>query len=138
MKNFTEDRAGSVYGYVRGFSMWPLLIPGDILRAEAVPMSGLSAGDIVVLEPGSDEPVVHRLMDISGMDSGCFNLITAGDRSGVDSQRRINVGEELLRITGVLRRGRWKVPLRKPLPLCARLPLTVVRLHCRLVRKLFW
>ena len=136
---FDKVRGRYSYGFVRGTSMWPCLVPGDVLRAERAPVEELSPGDVIVLEPNCDRPVVHRLTDLSRKPSGELELCTAGDRSGPDGKPfSTATGAELLRVTGVLRQGRWKRLSGPPSRVFSLTPGILVRLHCCIVRRFLW
>jgi len=134
--NFGTVRNGLVYGFVRGTSMWPAFVAGDVLRAEVIHAEDATAGDVLVIQHEEASTVVHRLFSIEIAEAG-LRLQTAGDRSGMDQPLYIAPETELLRITGVLRLGSWKaVPDR--FPLAGMIPGLILRLHCGLVRKLQW
>lgn len=136
---FDSAKGRYSYGFVRGTSMWPGLVPGDVLRAERAAAEDLSPGDVIVMGPAGDRPVVHRLTGVSRHPSGKLELCTTGDRSGPDGTPvTAETGEELLRVTGVLRRGVWKTPPGSPSRLSLLIPGFVVRLHCMLVRRFLW
>ena len=136
--NFTSKKGGVLYGYVKGTSMWPELVPGDILRAVRILPAELKPNEIIVLNYRSDNPVVHRLISIKEISDSNIELHTAGDRGGADPPAQICGNEELLRVTGVLRKGIWKTPGRRPFPFASVIPSIIVRVHCKLARKLFW
>ena len=136
--NFTSEKGGVLYGYVKGTSMWPELIPGDILKAVRVLSAELNPGEIIVLNYRTDSPVVHRLISIEEGSNSDIELHTAGDRGGADFPARIFKSEELLRVIGVLKKGKWKTPGKKPFPLASAIPCIIVKVHCILVRKLSW
>lgn len=137
--NFTETRGGFVYGFVRGLSMWPALIPGDLLRALPVAAVTLEPGNVVVLPSGKKgAPVVHRLLRLEEGPDGGLLLHTAGDRGGVDQPLGTDPEDKFLKITGVLRRRRWRRPGSSPPSWICRLPAIFVRLHCAAVRRLEW
>lgn len=136
--NFSEKKGKYYYGYVKGTSMWPELIPGDILRAEMVTAEKVSPGDIVVFAYKSNNPVVHRLIAIDTQINNSLLLFSAGDRSGEDPPTVIQMEEKLLRIRNILRNGFWKKPGRKSFPLSSKLPNFIIKLYCKLIRKLFW
>ncbi len=135
---FGKKRGEYYYGVVKGTSMWPELIPGDILRAEIVKTDKITPGDIVVVEYASENPVVHRLLAKEKQTDDSFVFLTAGDRSGEDPPKVIGIKEELLKVVGVLRKGAWKSLGRKPFPHSCRLPDLIVRLHCRVAVKFLW
>ncbi len=59
-------------GWVRGISMWPNLLPGDILRAEPVPAGDIRPGMVVVF-PGNRAgggPFVHRVLSVRILGTG--------------------------------------------------------------------
>ncbi|MCD4847802.1 MAG: S24/S26 family peptidase [Candidatus Aegiribacteria sp.] len=136
--NFTSEKDGVLYGYVKGTSMWPELIPGDILKAIRVLPDDLNPDEIIVLDYRRDNPVVHRITTIKEVSNSNIELHTAGDRGGADPPSLIFRNEELLRVIGVLRKGIWKTPGRRPYPLASVIPGIILRVHCKLVRKLFW
>ena len=136
--NFTKEKDGILYGYVIGISMWPEFIQGDILRAERVLPADLNPYEIIVLNCRSENPVVHRIITIKEASNSNIELHTSGDRGGADPPSQITRNEELLRVIGVLRKGIWKTPGRRPYPLASVIPGIIVRVHCKLVRKLFW
>lgn len=137
--SFTRGRNDHLYGGVRGLSMWPTFIPGDILRAREVPARSVLPGQILVLEGrGPEMPVVHRLVQVTVNSPDSMTLLAAGDRGGDDLPREIPSEATVPVVTGVLRRGFWKKPARRPPGLISRLPYSLVRLHCALVRRLCW
>ena len=136
--NFTKENDDFVYGHVKGYSMWPCFIPGDILRAGEVRVGQLSAGDIVVLDSDSSTPVVHRLKKMNMNENGTVTLVTEGDRSGQDPPRTLDPKEELLRVVGVLRRGKWKKPKRYFITILRKVPGRFVTVHCRIIRRICW
>lgn len=134
--DFSGERNGFVYGFVRGTSMWPAFIAGDVLRAERIGTSDIRIGDVLVLRVEALPPRVHRVVAVETGTDGLL-LRTAGDRSGSDEPVKVPSGSEQIRVAGVLRKGRWRpVPARTPLARI--LPGVVVRLHSRLVRVLVW
>jgi hypothetical protein len=136
---FDSIRGGFTYGFVKGTSMWPCLVPGDVLRARRVPAGDLSPGDILVMTAGGGDPVVHRLTRVERCAGGELRLSTSGDRSGDDGDPILAApDEELLRTAGVLRHGLWKRPASVPSRFSKMAPDLLVRLHCMLVRRLAW
>lgn len=66
---------------VRGMSMFPLLMKGDVVLVKQVDISQLQKGEVVVFE-GRDAWVAHRLIKVA--DQG---LLTRGDANrGMDEQ----------------------------------------------------
>lgn len=136
--DFTEARGEFFYGHVRGLSMWPALVPGDILRAVRTGAEAAEPGDLVVVDsPSGGRPVVHRLLR-KRETTDRVELHTAGDRGGPDQPLIMDRKDEFLVVSGLLRRGRWRKPPGKYPPWVSGLPGTVVRLHCALVRRLLW
>ncbi|MBD3278890.1 MAG: hypothetical protein GF388_11375 [Candidatus Aegiribacteria sp.] len=131
------SRKGYIYGYVRGLSMWPVLIPGDILRTKPVGIHSVKQGDIVVLDQRASKPVVHRVDSIQ-MTKGMILLRTSGDRSGEDPCRKLEIHGELLKVFGVLRNRKWMKPCKKASAIFRIVPQRLVRTHCRIVREFFW
>lgn len=107
-------RTGWRFGTVKGISMLPALLPGDLVRALERDGAALSPGQVIVVEDG-DGSFVHRFVrysDAAGLPS---LILTAGDRSGPDSPRPVPA--RILVADSVLRRGRWRrIPPRIPLP----------------------
>ena len=116
--------------------MWPTLVAGDLVRAETASAADLGSGDILVL-PGTDgDNVIHRIERIRNTERGIL-LFTVGDRSGTDTPGRpLPDGSEPMRVTGVLRRGKWKVPRERPCGLVRSLPGIVVRVHSWMIGRL--
>ncbi len=129
---------GFTYFYTKGLSMWPALIPHDILRTEKITACELEPGDITVLPEENGKRIIHRFIEKYQISEESIVLTTAGDRSGTDEPLQMNTNGELFRVIGVLRKGRWSTPLRKASPLAYRFPVCIIRFHCRLVRKLYW
>ena len=125
-------------GSVRGFSMWPNLIPGDILRAEDCSAENLIPGMIAVFpEPEENGDTVHRVVSVRNFSRFSI-VVTEGDRSGRDEASRwFDKNSRLKMVTGVLRRGRYRpvTDFRVPEPLS---PGFVVRLVCGIVRRMCW
>lgn len=134
-----DARREYVHGFVRGTSMWPGLVPGDLLRARRIRADGVAKGDILVIVRAGVQPVVHRVVLVEPAGEGGLLLRTSGDRSGPDTvPLTLRPDEELLRLEGVLRLGTWRrIPRRAPAWL-RKLPENLVRLHCLFVRKLLW
>lgn len=93
------------YGIVRGMSMWPSLLPGELVRAVEADGSSLLPGEVVVLED-PDGPFVHRFTRYTRIDGRPRLLHSAGDYSGPDSARP--VPRSVLTRVEVLRSGRWR------------------------------
>ncbi len=125
-------------GWVKGFSMWPNLIPGDILKAEECQIRDLKSGMIAVFpNEGRERFVVHRVVSVRDQ-SGMTLVIAAGDRSGVNDDDRNLKSSKMIRIvTGVLRRGKYRSVTRFSFPVLLS-PAPVIRFYCTIVRKLFW
>jgi len=125
-------------GWVKGLSMWPNLIPGDILKAREIPVAELEAGMIVVF-PGTDRenPVVHRVLSIQNTNNELV-IKSGGDRSGPDeAQWNFAPTDRIRMVTGVLRRGHYGRISSVSIPAVLS-PSLLVRVYCGLVRRLFW
>ncbi len=132
------ERRDEFFVNVKGLSMWPALISGDILKAKKTMTKDLEPSDIIVLHLESTRPIVHRIREIEVLEGSSIILRTAGDRAGFDPPDEVGRNQELLRVIGVLRRGRWKkVMSRLPQFICS-MPYFVIRLHCAYVRKFQW
>lgn len=125
-------------GWVKGISMWPNLIPGDILRAEDIPVTELKAGMIAVFSSTDEELlIVHRVLSVRNSDKE-ITVESGGDRSGPDeSEWHFSHSERIRKIAGVLRRGNYHRIGSVSIPTSLSPPL-VVRLYCGIIRRLFW
>jgi hypothetical protein len=104
-------RAGFAYGRVQGLSMFPALLPGDLVRAVRRSGNSLAPGQVVVLEEDLG-PFLHRFVRYVRPRGLGALLLTAGDGSGPDDPRP--VPERVLVAVEVLRRGRWRrIPPRR-------------------------
>lgn len=122
------------YGIVRGMSMWPALLPGELVRAEEADGASLRPGDVVVLED-PDGPFVHRFVRYTRIGGLPRLLHSAGDYSGPD-QARLVPGTVLTRVE-VLRSGRWRrVPGNRVA--LGMVPLHAAALAARLLLRLVW
>jgi len=128
--------AETLRGFVRGLSMWPALIPGDILRAERQPVHEVLPGQVVVLGHGSDDRIVHRVLR-TVQKGGRVLLFTAGDRSGRDAPLLLEQSDDLPVVTGVLRRRKYGSPRRRAV-WAVHVPKFAVKVHCAIVRRLRW
>ena len=125
-------------GRVKGLSMWPNLIPGDILKAEEIPVAELKAGMIAVFsKPDKELFIVHRILSIRKSRNE-FIFESGGDRSGPDeAEWRFSSSDRIKKVTCVLRRGNYRAVGHISVPAVFSPPL-VVRLYCGIVRRLFW
>ncbi len=133
-----RNRTHKDLGWVKGLSMWPNLIPGDILKAEDIPVAELKAGMIAVFSKTEKELlIVHRVLSVHNTDKEVI-VESGGDRSGPDEAAwHFHPSDRIKKVTAVLRRGSYRnigsmlIP-----PLFS--PALVVRVHCGMVRRLFW
>ncbi len=127
-----------IRGNVRGFSMWPNLIPGDLLKAELLPVSKLRPGMIAVFpEQDGFNKTVHRVLSVRNFQ-GFSVVVSGGDRSGRDMYKRYFPADEMIpEVKGVLAGGRYRAVGRVSLPEPLS-PLWVVKYYCRVVRRLLW
>lgn len=125
-------------GRVKGLSMWPNLIPGDILKAKDAPVTELKAGMIAVFsKPDKDFLIVHRVLSVRNTEEK-ITVESGGDRSGADEAEWHFTSRERIRIvTDVLRRGSYHSVGCISIPAALSPPL-VVRFYCGIVRRLFW
>ena len=125
-------------GWVKGLSMWPNLIPGDVLRAEEIPVAELKAGMIAVFFKAEEELlVVHRVLSVQDSDKEVI-VESGGDRSGPDDTPwHFLASDRIKKVTAVLRRGSYRSIGSVLIPSVFS-PSLVVRLHCSVVRRLFW
>ncbi|MFH1490662.1 MAG: S24/S26 family peptidase [Pseudomonadota bacterium] len=103
------------YGLYRfqGYSMYPMLHPGDRLVVEKEPCSPLRPGDVVLVKPGPSFGsgfTAHRIIQV---DAQC-RFVTKGDNL-VRPDPGLKGPEDILgRVTAVIRKNRFK-SLRKGL-----------------------
>jgi hypothetical protein len=86
-------------------SMWPALLPGDLVRAVEADGNSLEPGAVVVIEEAGG-PFIHRFVRYARPRGLRSLMLTAGDGSGRDRPRPIP--ERVLEGRGVLRSGRWR------------------------------
>jgi hypothetical protein len=124
-------------GYVKGLSMWPALIPGDILSANYSEARRIQPGQVVVLKYEGPSPVVHRVVRALSRRDKVF-LLTAGDRSGRDSIPTVLEPLALVPVvTGVLRSKRYAgIPSGKHVTRLV--PAVFLSIYCALVRRFYW
>ncbi len=134
MKNVPHEGRG----WVKGLSMWPNLVPGDILKAEDIPVVELKAGMIAVFSKADKELlIVHRVLSTRKTRNE-FIVESGGDRSGPDEEEwHFSTSDRIKKVTSVLRRGNYRRVGDISVPAVLSPPL-VVRLHCGIVRRLFW
>lgn len=126
-----------ISGWVKGSSMAPSLVHGDLLRTEPRLAGELRPGMICVFHPESGIPIVHRIVGIRNLKA--FILVkTMGDSSGIDDQRWILAKEErIATVRGVLRAGKYRRPVNLS-------PFSVLRIKylrkrmSAIVRYLWW
>lgn len=87
---------------VRGGSMRPSLLDGDVVIGAPATLAELRAGDVVaVYHPEEDIAVCHRVLDVD-LAQGSFRM--RGDSApGVDLVRSEAVGDRLFRVRAYLR-----------------------------------
>jgi len=125
-------------GYVRGFSMWPNLIPGDILKTQIMKADQLRPGMIAVLPiHGECNSIVHRIRTVRNFQ-GSIVVSTYGDRAGKDFALSVlHSSDRIKAVCGVLRGGRYRKITRWRIPAFLSTEFSV-RLACRIVRRVFW
>lgn len=116
--------------------MWPALLPGDMLRALPEEIENLKYRDIIVIKPFSSNPVVHRFIRIVYLSDRKPILITAGDRSGMDSPRAID--GNILVVKGVLRLKKWFKPSKVAFSYSESMPLPVVKILNRIASRVLY
>jgi signal peptidase I len=93
-------------------SMRPTISPGDVAVTEAVPVSSLKAGDVIVFyQPGvTSEPVMHRIVS---MVNGVIK--TRGDANNVDDPWQVTLsGPKAYRMVAVVPFIGWLIELQRP------------------------
>jgi len=125
-------------GYVKGLSMWPNLVPGDILKTQPRLACMLKPDMITVLNSNPEEKtIVHRIQTVRNF-SNCVIVSTYGDRGGKDPERYIFSSHDITEsVSGVLRAGRYRTVSKLKLPLFLSYKFST-RLLCWIVRHFFW
>ena len=133
-----RNRSHEGRGWVKGLSMWPNLIPGDILKAEDIRVTELEPGMIAVFSKTDEEfLIVHRVLGVQQSDKE-VTVESGGDRSGPDgTEWHFAHSDSIKKVTGVLRRGDYRRISNISIPAALSPPL-IVRLYCGIVRRLFW
>jgi ATP-binding cassette, subfamily B, bacterial len=90
---------------VGGYSMYPVLKPGDIIQIHRVSSETLIAGDIIVYK-SEKKWIAHRIQKIEEV-SGQRTFYTRGD-SCKTYDARINEGDIIGKVTGFSRKKRWE------------------------------
>ena len=85
---------------LQGDSMWPTILPGDLVEVRRVSTIGVKLGDIVIWER-SGELIAHRVVG-KVRENWDLLLITKGDNSARADQR-LSPRAVLARVTGVVR-----------------------------------
>ncbi len=124
-------------GYVRGLSMWPNLIPGDILKTEEIPITNLKPQMIALFPEAKNTFIVHRVLAIKH-DKDKIIVNTGGDRSGPDQDNwNYQANDTLLKIIGVLRKGQYRTITKAKIPHLIS-PNIIIRIYNKIIRTLFW
>jgi signal peptidase I len=93
-------------------SMRPTISPGDVAVTQAVPVSSLKVGDIIVFYPPgvTAEPVMHRIVSI---DNGLIK--TRGDANNVEDPWQVTLrGTTAYRMVAVVPFLGWLIELQRP------------------------
>jgi signal peptidase len=93
-------------------SMRPTISPGDVAVTQAVPVSSLKAGDVIVFYPPgvTSEPVMHRIVS---MVNGVIK--TRGDANNVDDPWQVTLsGTTAYRMVAVVPFLGWLIELQRP------------------------
>lgn len=92
-----------IISVVRSESMVPTLLVGDVIIIKAVNVSTLNTGDIIVYDPRDyrfNQPIVHRLVNISSDFQGKLYFTTKGDNNQEQLPFESRIGED--RVIGKL------------------------------------
>jgi signal peptidase len=93
-------------------SMRPTISPGDVAVTQAVPVSSLAVGDVIVFFPptSSTEPVMHRIVSLmNGV------ITTRGDANNVDDPWQVTLtGTTAYRMVAVVPFLGWLTELQRP------------------------
>ena len=93
-------------------SMRPTISPGDVAVTQAVPVSSLKVGDVIVFYPPgvTSEPVMHRIVSI---ENGVIK--TRGDANNVDDPWQVTLtGTTAYRMVAVVPFLGWLIELQRP------------------------
>lgn len=103
-----EAESDWVYIHLRGTSMYPTLLDGDLLRARRVGPACVGSGDVIAYRgQESRRLVVHRVVRLLKRSDGRRTYaVTAGDSSGEDPPVRLEESG-VIRVESVLRDGAW-------------------------------
>jgi signal peptidase len=93
-------------------SMRPTISPGDVAVTQAVPVSSLKVGDVIVFYPPrvTAEPVMHRIVSlVNGV------ITTRGDANNVDDPWQVTLtGTTAYRMVAVVPFIGWLTELQRP------------------------
>jgi signal peptidase len=104
--------AGLHFQTVTSGSMRPTISPGDLAVTQAVPVSSLKVGDVIVFYPpgGGTEPVLHRIVSL---ENGLIK--TRGDANNVDDPWQVTLtGTTAYRMVAVVPFVGWLIELQRP------------------------
>jgi signal peptidase I len=93
-------------------SMRPTISPGDVAVTQAVPVSSLKVGDVIVFYPPgvTAEPVMHRIVSL---DNGLIK--TRGDANNVDDPWQVTLrGTTAYQMVAVVPFLGWLIELQRP------------------------
>jgi signal peptidase I len=93
-------------------SMRPTISPGDMAVTQAVPVSSLKVGDVIVFYPPgvTAEPVMHRIVSL---DNGLIK--TRGDANNADDSWQVTLkGTTSYRMVAVVPFIGWLIELQRP------------------------
>jgi len=93
-------------------SMRPTISPGDVAVTQAVPVSSLKVGDVIVFYPPgvTSEPVMHRIVSL---ENGAIK--TRGDANNVDDPWQVTLtGTTAYRMVAVVPFLGWLIELQRP------------------------
>ena len=123
--------AGLHFQTVTSGSMRPTISPGDVAVTQAVPVSSLKVGDVIVFYPPgvTSEPVMHRIVSL---ENGLIK--TRGDANNADDPWQITLtGTTSYRMVAVVPFIGWLIELQRPALVVA--GLLVVLAILREIRK---
>jgi signal peptidase I len=97
-------------------SMRPTASPGDVAVTQAVPLSSLRVGDVIVFyPPGETEAVMHRIASLTG-----GVITTKGDANSIDDPWHLTLaGTTAYRMVAVVPFIGWLTELQRPALLLA-------------------
>jgi hypothetical protein len=96
------------YIRIKGISMLPTLVPGDLIRGRYVHATSIADGNIIGYRLPDGRTIVHRVQRVIRTMEETVLAATSGDYSGADPP--VLLSGRVIRVHSVLRNGKWHVP----------------------------